>query len=175
MRRDAKRGFANSMTRTFSLAAAIALGIVMVVSARARAQGTTSQQAAPAKGRAPQSAWQLNAHQKTFSSAREAADALAAAARSHDESALIAVLGPGSRDVVMWTDNSADRDAEADQFAEKYREMHRLVREPDEETTLYVGPENWPFPIPIRGMARGISTRTSGGAKSCIAGLAKTK
>jgi hypothetical protein len=27
--------------------------------------------------------------------------------------------------------------------------MHRLVKEPDDETTLYVGGENWPLPIPI--------------------------
>jgi len=27
--------------------------------------------------------------------------------------------------------------------------MHRLVREPDNETTLYVGAENWPLPIPL--------------------------
>jgi len=27
--------------------------------------------------------------------------------------------------------------------------MHRLVREPDGTTVLYVGAENWPFPIPL--------------------------
>jgi hypothetical protein len=27
--------------------------------------------------------------------------------------------------------------------------MHRLVREPDGSTVLYVGAENWPFPVPL--------------------------
>jgi hypothetical protein len=27
--------------------------------------------------------------------------------------------------------------------------MHRLVREPDGTTMLYVGAENWPFPVPL--------------------------
>ena len=27
--------------------------------------------------------------------------------------------------------------------------MHRLVREPDGSTVLYIGAENWPFPIPL--------------------------
>ena len=27
--------------------------------------------------------------------------------------------------------------------------MHRLVKEPDGSTVLYIGAENWPFPIPL--------------------------
>ena len=27
--------------------------------------------------------------------------------------------------------------------------MHRLVREPDGSTVLYIGAENWPFPMPL--------------------------
>ena len=38
---------------------------------------------------------------------------------------------------------------ERERFSEKYREMHRLVREPDGSTVLYIGAENWPFPIPL--------------------------
>jgi hypothetical protein len=32
--------------------------------------------------------------------------------------------------------------------------MHRLVREPDGTTVLYVGAENWPFPVPLVSKAR---------------------
>ena len=42
-----------------------------------------------------------------------------------------------------------ERHAQDDNFAKKYEQMHRLVKEPDNETTLYVGAENWPLPIPI--------------------------
>ena len=34
-------------------------------------------------------------------------------------------------------------------FAGKYQEMHRLHREADGTVTLYIGAENWPFPIPL--------------------------
>lgn len=62
---------------------------------------------------------------------------------------VLAILGPDADDIVIWTDNPADRAAEDDQFARKYEQMHRPVKEPDDETTLYVGAENWPLPIPI--------------------------
>jgi hypothetical protein len=62
---------------------------------------------------------------------------------------MLFILGPDSKDVIVWTDDPADRKAETDLFAEKYGQMHRLVKEPDNETTLYVGAENWPLPIPL--------------------------
>jgi hypothetical protein len=34
-------------------------------------------------------------------------------------------------------------------FISKYQEMHRFVRELDGSVVLYVGAENWPFPIPL--------------------------
>ena len=86
---------------------------------------------------------------KSFSSPQEAAEALYSAARNHDEDGLLLILGPDSKDVIVWTEDPADRRADADLFVEKYGQMHRLVREPDNETTLYVGAENWPLPIPL--------------------------
>jgi hypothetical protein len=45
---------------------------------------------------------------------------------------------------------AADQDKlERERFAQKYKEMHRLVREPDGFTVLYIGAENWPFPISL--------------------------
>jgi hypothetical protein len=87
--------------------------------------------------------------QKTFSSPQEAAAALYSAARDNDEDTLLVILGPDAPDIIRWTDNPDDRKAEREQFAKKYDEMHRLVKEPDGETTLYVGVENWPLPIPL--------------------------
>ncbi len=34
-------------------------------------------------------------------------------------------------------------------FARKYEEMHRFLKEPDGSVTLYIGAENWPTPIPL--------------------------
>ena len=50
----------------------------------------------------------------------------------------------------LTSSGDGERDKlEREQFAQKYEEMHRLVREPDGSTALYVGAENWPFPIPL--------------------------
>jgi hypothetical protein len=84
---------------------------------------------------------------KTFSSAGEASDALFEAAQKDDEPVLEAILGAG-KEVTSSSDNEEDK-LEREQFTRKYQEMHRLVQEPDGSTVLYIGAENWPFPIPL--------------------------
>jgi hypothetical protein len=84
---------------------------------------------------------------KTFSSPAEASDALFQAAQKEDEPALEAILGAG-KEVTSSSDEVEDK-LEREQFSQKYQEMHRLVREPDGSTVLYIGAENWPFPIPL--------------------------
>jgi hypothetical protein len=47
---------------------------------------------------------------------------------------------------------SPDKEAarlERHNFAEKYSQMHRLMKEQDGAMVLYVGAENWPFPVPL--------------------------
>jgi hypothetical protein len=85
--------------------------------------------------------------QRAFSSAEEATRALFAAAQNHDEAALMEILGAGSE--VVSTGDALQDKLEREQFVQKYQEMHRLVREPDKTMVLYVGAENWPFPIPL--------------------------
>ena len=147
MLRDAKQIWRSSLVTL----AAVLLGTFLVVSGRAPAQSTSPQNSPAAHASASQAASspRSRAQHKTFPSAEGAADALYAAAKKHDESSMLAILGPDARDIVVWTDSSADRIAQDDQFAKKYEQMHRLVKEPDDETTLYVGAENWPLPIPI--------------------------
>src|ERR1700678_2657322 len=147
MLRDAKQIWRSSLVTP----AAVVLGVFLLVSARAGAQSTPPRNSPPANASASQAASspRSRAQSKTFPSAQMAADALYTAAKNHDESGMLAILGPDARDIVVWTDNSADRTAEDDQFAGKYEQMHRLVKEPDDETALYVGAENWPLPIPI--------------------------
>jgi hypothetical protein len=84
---------------------------------------------------------------RTFSSPGEASDALFQAAQKEDEPALEAILGAG-KEVTSSRDDVDDK-LEREQFSQKYQEMHRLVREPDGSTVLYIGAENWPFPIPL--------------------------
>jgi hypothetical protein len=84
---------------------------------------------------------------RTFSSPGEAVKALVEAAHNEDESALEAIVGSGN-EVTSSNDDVEDK-LEREQFCRKYQEMHRLVRETDGRTVLYIGAENWPFPIPL--------------------------
>jgi len=83
----------------------------------------------------------------TFSSPGEASNALFQAVQNGDEEALQRILGCG-KEVTSSGDEIEDK-LERDRFSQKYQEMHRLVQEPDGSTVLYIGAENWPFPIPL--------------------------
>ena len=84
---------------------------------------------------------------KTFSSAAEASHALFLAVGSKDEQTVGAILGAG-KEITSSSDEVEDQ-LERDRFSQKYQEMHRLVQEPDGKTILYIGAQNWPFPIPL--------------------------
>lgn len=85
--------------------------------------------------------------QKSFSSAEAASHALYIAVQSDNDQALVQILGGGTE--LVSTNDTAEDKLEHEQFGKKYEEMHRLVREPDGTTVLYVGAENWPFPVPL--------------------------
>src|SRR5208283_4142312 len=88
------------------------------------------------------------AGQKTFASAQEAANAVVAAAESNDEKKLLEILGPKGKRIVSSGDEAEDNESRAT-FVMRYREMHRLMKEPDGTTILYIGAHNWPAPIPL--------------------------
>jgi Protein of unknown function (DUF2950) len=84
---------------------------------------------------------------RTFSSPAEAVSALVQAAQAGDERALESILGAG-KEVTSSSDEEEDK-LEREQFCKKYQEMHRLVQESDGSTVLYIGAENWSFPVPL--------------------------
>jgi hypothetical protein len=86
--------------------------------------------------------------QKSYPSAEAASQALYQATEQGDQSALLEVLGPDGKEIVSSGDAAEDKANRAN-FAEQYKFMHRLVTEPDGTTTLYIGAENWPTPIPL--------------------------
>jgi hypothetical protein len=92
--------------------------------------------------------------QKTFASSEAACAALLSAVQQEDQAALLEILGPTGKEIISGGDDVEDHNGRR-QFVEKYREMHRLVREPDGTTTLYVGAENWPLPILLMHKANG--------------------
>ncbi len=105
--------------------------------------------------------------QKTFSSPQEASDALVTAAQSGDENAMLDILGPDQKRIVSSGDETEDAQNRAN-FVKKYQEMHRLVKEPDGTTTLYIGAENWPTPIPLVNKGNSWYFDTEAGKKEIL-------
>lgn len=114
----------------------------------AGAQTSTKSPAAAAHQSTRKAAPGPQAGQQTFPTAEDASKALLAALQSDDDQQLLKVLGPNAKDIVSSGDEAADK-AERQQIVQKYQEMHRLVMEPDDTTTIYIGAENWPTPIPL--------------------------
>jgi hypothetical protein len=105
--------------------------------------------------------------QKTFASAEDAANALVTAVQSNDEKAMLQILGPEGKEIVSSGDQIEDAHARAN-FVEKYQEMHRLVKEPDGTTTLYIGARNWPTPIPLVNKGNSWYFDTAAGKKEIL-------
>jgi hypothetical protein len=105
--------------------------------------------------------------QKTFSSAQAASKALAAAAESNDDKAMLEILGPDGQGIVSSGDATEDAENRAN-FAQRYRQMHRLVKEADGTTVLYIGAHNWPTPIPLMNKGNVWYFDTEAGQKEII-------
>ena len=86
--------------------------------------------------------------QATFTSPAEAGQALRAAAQTDDERALAHVLGPDSMAILSSGDAAEDKEA-ITLFMVKYDQMHRWVAMTDGSQALYIGADNYPYPIPL--------------------------
>jgi len=86
--------------------------------------------------------------QKSYFSPEEAVTSLVTAVRAHDMKEMLAVLGPGSRELIYSGDEAADRTGR-EKFLRAYDEMNILQQESPNKMTLCVGTDNWPMPIPI--------------------------
>ena len=88
--------------------------------------------------------------QKTFASAKAAADALVAAAEKFDVAALKSILGPDGLELVVTEDEVQDRN-QAKAFATAAHEKLAVV--PDQSNSksasIVVGAGEWPLPIPV--------------------------
>jgi hypothetical protein len=85
--------------------------------------------------------------QPAFASPAEATQNLFRAVKDNDVSAISSILG-GPTELASSHDDSQDK-MDRELFAEKYQQMHRIGRNRDGSMTLYVGAENWPFPVPL--------------------------
>jgi hypothetical protein len=86
--------------------------------------------------------------QTTFANPADAGQALQAASRNHDKSSLGKILGAGSSEILSSGDPVEDK-ASIDSFTAKYDRMNRWVALTDGSRILYIGADNYPFPIPL--------------------------
>jgi hypothetical protein len=86
--------------------------------------------------------------QRDFATPADAATSLVDAARAGDQKALLAVLGPTARNLVVSGDPVQDRNA-LTRFITAYDAKHTLEARGPDRVDLVVGQENWPLPIPI--------------------------
>src|SRR5580704_2556610 len=123
---------AKNVTGSVLLSGILLLGLINLVGSGAQ---TVSAQASQAT-------------QKTFSTPEQAGQALRAAAGANDEAALTEILGPESKAILFSGDAAEDKASLAD-FTAKYDRMNRWVEMTDGKRFLYVGADNYPYPIPL--------------------------
>ena len=89
-----------------------------------------------------------------FATAQEAADALIAAAEKYDETALAAILGPNSYDIIHTGEPVRDKEMSLE-FATQARAKQSLSKDPHSANRmiLNIGDDDWPFPVPIINVA----------------------
>lgn len=92
--------------------------------------------------------------EKTFGAPSDASKALYDAVKSGDKSAMEAVLGASAEAILSSGDEVQDKH-NADFFLQHYEQMNRWGRETNGDQTLFMGAENWPFPVPLKKNAAG--------------------
>jgi hypothetical protein len=85
--------------------------------------------------------------QQSYPTPEEAASALAAAAKSGPRD-ILKVLGRAADDIVSSGDEVADADIRA-RFVSMYDAKHAIKAEANKKATLLLGPDDFPFPIPL--------------------------
>ena len=85
--------------------------------------------------------------QQSYPTPEEAASALVAAAKSGPRE-ILKVLGRSADDIVSSGDEIADADIRA-RFVSMYDAKHAIKAEGNKKATLMLGPEDFPFPIPL--------------------------
>ncbi|MHC2619340.1 hypothetical protein ACVIW2_001372 [Bradyrhizobium huanghuaihaiense] len=85
--------------------------------------------------------------QESYKTPEDAAAALAAAAKSGPRD-LLKVLGRAADDIVSSGDEVADADIRA-RFVSMYEAKHAIKAEGNKTATLLLGPDDFPFPIPL--------------------------
>jgi hypothetical protein len=83
----------------------------------------------------------------TFTSPEEAFKTLVEALQTENKSQVVALIGPEGRTLfsaeARWSGQTIDR------FLKEYNEKKRLEKVGNNKVVLHVGPQDWPWPIPV--------------------------
>ncbi|HEY7333610.1 MAG TPA: DUF2950 domain-containing protein [Bryobacteraceae bacterium] len=87
---------------------------------------------------------------QAFATPDAAARALVNAAKAGDADAVLKILGPAAKDILVTNDPVADRLARR-KFIARATERMKVIADPNDpsEKTMVVGKDDWPLPIPI--------------------------
>jgi hypothetical protein len=105
--------------------------------------------------------------QKKFAQPTQAMRALVDAARTYDEAALLAILGPGSEDIISSGDPIDDR-ATGRRFAAHVSERLRLETLDSGAVIANIGKDDWPVSIPLVQDADGWRFDTAAGREELL-------
>ena len=105
--------------------------------------------------------------QQSFKNPDEAAAALAAAVKSGAKADMLKVLGAGGEDIVSSGDDVADTDAR-NKFTSAYDAKHSLKVD-GKKASLIVGPDDFPFPVPLVQSKTGWEFDTDEGRQEILA------
>jgi hypothetical protein len=123
-----QKAYNDRMLRLFPGALAIPIALVALAASPAMAGGAEGQ--------------------KSFVSPQQAVAALVAAVQDNNDAELLAILGPGSEDLISSGDRVADQNGRA-RFLKAYKEKNSLEQKDEGHAGLVVGGKDYPFPIPI--------------------------
>src|SRR5690349_6015277 len=85
---------------------------------------------------------------RTFDTPEAAVDALIAALKANDEAALVALVGDKHKSLVATGDADYDR-AKRAEAAALLQTFHALDDSVADRRVLLIGPQAWPWPIPL--------------------------
>ncbi len=105
-----------------------------------------------------------NVVQKSFASPAAAGAALFDAAKTGDQNALVAIFGPEGKDFVYSGDDVKDKNS-MQHFVDEYSQMNRWSKRQSGEEVLYIGTDNFAFPIPLKQNASSQWTFNTGAGK----------
>ena len=105
--------------------------------------------------------------QITFASSDEAVKVFVDALKANDTKKVLSILGPGSEEIVSSGDPVADRNVK-ETFLKHYDEKNRIEASA-KKWVLYVGNDDWPFPIPVVKQGNTYRFDTKAGKREMLA------